>query len=326
MVSIVWNYSNYQSSKWVCSGVSTWWFIQHTEPERDYTESSESIIYLLQPLAQGRLVNNDGNNQINVTAARVHCWLLQQAPPKALYPTGRGGGIKSRAFISPEANGVHTSSVLVTIQRPREANLHQYGSWSGGVVHFKLLLHASRLQQEKQHQLGVEVGNVREQTSRNNWTVHWNKRQDNHHLAIAKLLLTSEAECVDPYVQLIPYFCGNHEKCRQKQHWKWALERAKKNVQNNFAFIGLLEDEALSIKLLEWTLPTFFTGAADVYRKRSADLMRRSKTSNKPHVTDWAKEYLKAQLAPEYELYQLIKRIFYYKIAKLGFEDISPIH
>ena len=78
------------------------------------------------------------------------------------------------------------------------------------------------------------------------------------------LIYKLEPECTDPYVQLIPYFCGNAEKCREKQHWKWALERAKKNVQNNFAFIGLLEDEALSIKLLEWTLPTFFTGAGEV--------------------------------------------------------------
>ena len=60
-----------------------------------------------------------------------------------------------------------------------------------------------------------------------------------------------------------------------------------------------------------------------VYRKRSAELMRKSKTSNKPHVEKWAKEYLEGRLSAEYELYQLIKRIFYYKITKLGFEDIQ---
>lgn len=51
----------------------------------------------------------------------------------------------------------------------------------------------------------------------------------------------SEPECINPYSQLIPYFCGNVEKCRQHKSWAWALERAKKNVQNNFAVIGLLE-------------------------------------------------------------------------------------
>jgi len=60
---------------------------------------------------------------------------------------------------------------------------------------------------------------------------------------------------------LIPYFCGNIEKCRSKKNWDWALERAKKNVQGNFAVIGLLEEEEKSIRLLEWTLPTFFDGA-----------------------------------------------------------------
>ena len=70
-----------------------------------------------------------------------------------------------------------------------------------------------------------------------------------------------DPECSSPYLQLIPYFCGNIEKCRSKKNWDWALERAKKNVQGNFAVIGLLEEEEKSIRLLEWTLPTFFDGA-----------------------------------------------------------------
>ena len=70
-----------------------------------------------------------------------------------------------------------------------------------------------------------------------------------------------DPECSSPYLQLIPYFCGNIEKCRSKKNWDWALEHSKKNVQANFAVIGLLEEEEKSIRLLEWTLPTFFDGA-----------------------------------------------------------------
>ena len=51
--------------------------------------------------------------------------------------------------------------------------------------------------------------------------------------------------------------------------------------------------------------------------------MRKSKTSNKPKVEPWAKQFLETRLADEYELYDLIKRIFYYKVAKLGFDEIE---
>ena len=60
-----------------------------------------------------------------------------------------------------------------------------------------------------------------------------------------------------------------------------------------------------------------------IKRKRSAELMRKSKTSNKPKVEPWAKQFLESRLADEYELYDLIKRIFYYKVAKLGFDEIE---
>ena len=60
---------------------------------------------------------------------------------------------------------------------------------------------------------------------------------------------------------------------------------------------------------------------SEYFTKHRNALHEKSKTSNKPVVSKWAKEFLKDKLREEYELYDLIRRIFYYKIGKLGFDD-----
>ena len=62
-------------------------------------------------------------------------------------------------------------------------------------------------------------------------------------------------------------------------------------------------------------------GFSDIYVKHKKSLHERSKTSNKPPVSNWARAFLQEKLKPEYELYNIIKRIFYYKVRKLGFEN-----
>ena len=65
------------------------------------------------------------------------------------------------------------------------------------------------------------------------------------------------------------------------------------------------------------------TESREYYNRKKNDLKSRSKTNDKPEVEKWAKEYLRSKLQDEYELYNLIKRIFYYKIGKLGFDDFK---
>ena len=65
------------------------------------------------------------------------------------------------------------------------------------------------------------------------------------------------------------------------------------------------------------------TKSREYYNRKKNDLKSRSKTNDKPEVEKWAKEYLRSKLQDEYELYNLIKRIFYYKIGKLGFDDFK---
>ena len=83
----------------------------------------------------------------------------------------------------------------------------------------------------------------------------------------------------------------------------------------------LKKEEAKSIRLLEWTLPTFFSGASEFYSAHRQKLHEKSRTSHKPNVSEWAKEFLQEKLKYEYDLYYLIRRIFFYKIGKLGFDE-----
>jgi len=83
-------------------------------------------------------------------------------------------------------------------------------------------------------------------------------------------------------------------------------------VQGNFDF-GKLMPHELCPK----------TESREYYNRKKNDLKSRSKTNDKPEVEKWAKEYLRSKLQDEYELYNLIKRIFYYKIGKLGFDDFK---
>lgn len=50
----------------------------------------------------------------------------------------------------------------------------------------------------------------------------------------------------------------------------YALQKAKANVEQHYAVVGVLEELELSLKVLEKYVPLFFDGALDVYKGRSA--------------------------------------------------------
>ena len=59
----------------------------------------------------------------------------------------------------------------------------------------------------------------------------------------------------------------------------------------------------------------------EYYHAKKHELQEKTRTNEKPKVEKWAKEFLHEKLQAEYDLYALIKRVFYYKIGKLGFDD-----
>lgn len=63
---------------------------------------------------------------------------------------------------------------------------------------------------------------------------------------------------------LQPYFCGQHDECMVVGS-KWALNRAKANIDRWFPVVAVLERMTQSLRVLQHFLPKFFSGAPRVY-------------------------------------------------------------
>ncbi|CAH2250789.1 Hypothetical predicted protein [Pelobates cultripes] len=82
---------------------------------------------------------------------------------------------------------------------------------------------------------------------------------------INECILKNYAECSNPRLfYIIPYFCGQHPKCRDPG--EWALERAKQNVNENFLLVGILEELEDVLLLLERFLPHYFKDVMTIYK------------------------------------------------------------
>ncbi|KAI4801975.1 hypothetical protein KUCAC02_019839 [Chaenocephalus aceratus] len=80
-------------------------------------------------------------------------------------------------------------------------------------------------------------------------------KDDERYLDINVCILENYPECSNPRVfYIIPYFCGQHPRCREPG--VWALERAKQNVQENYLLVGILE-ELEDVLLLIYKSPDY---------------------------------------------------------------------
>ncbi|XP_067135203.1 uronyl 2-sulfotransferase-like [Centruroides vittatus] len=100
-------------------------------------------------------------------------------------------------------------------------------------------------------------------------------------------------------VLLLPYFCGQDERCLILNH-PWALRTAKSNMERYYAVVGVVEEMNVTLRVLEATLPVFFKGAWEVYHNLS---VRKNQNRQKEHVSEDLKAALRANLTSEYELY-----------------------
>ena len=64
--------------------------------------------------------------------------------------------------------------------------------------------------------------------------------------------------------KLQPYFCGQSDECMIVGS-KLALDRAKANIDRWFPVVAVLERMTQSLRVLEYVLPKFFSGASRVY-------------------------------------------------------------
>ncbi|XP_028350137.1 uronyl 2-sulfotransferase isoform X2 [Physeter macrocephalus] len=89
--------------------------------------------------------------------------------------------------------------------------------------------------------------------------------QEERYLDINECILANYPECSNPRLfYIIPYFCGQHPRCREPG--EWALERAKLNVNENFLLVGILEELEDVLLLLERFLPHYFKGVLSIYK------------------------------------------------------------
>lgn len=115
-------------------------------------------------------------------------------------------------------------------------------------------------------------------------------------------------ECLMPYWQIVPYFCGQDKRCYERS--QWATDEAKSNIEKYYLFVGTLEDLDSSLKLLQHLLPTFFSGALDASSDTaSSDMKHDTLTKNKKETSEETKLFLRTQtsLKYEYQLYDFVR-------------------
>ena len=92
----------------------------------------------------------------------------------------------------------------------------------------------------------------------------------------------------------IAYLCGQESFCREVGS-REALARAKRNVEQAYPVVGVLEQLDATLEVLEARLPQFFDGARDLYYGKLKGVLRkildnlyiqsRTKTANKTEAT-----------------------------------------
>jgi len=124
-------------------------------------------------------------------------------------------------------------------------------------------------------------------------------------------------ECTNPYWQVVPYFCGNYPGCMSRS--RWAVERAKHNIDNNYLFVGTIEDLDTSLEILEYIAPQYFKNAKKLYHENPENqkVKKETKTKNKQPTSEETKKFLREQtsLMLEYELYNFVN-LKMYNLAK----------
>ncbi|XP_061900612.1 uronyl 2-sulfotransferase a isoform X2 [Entelurus aequoreus] len=148
-------------------------------------------------------------------------------------------------------------------------------------------------------------------------------KDDERYLDINVCILDNYPECSNPRVfYLIPYFCGQHTKCREPG--PWALERAKQNVLEQFLLVGILEELEDVLLLLERLLPHYFTGVLNIYKspdhKKSGNM---TGTIRKHTPTLEALQVLYQRMSYEYDFYNFVRDQFHLMKKKIGLKSVA---
>ena len=127
-------------------------------------------------------------------------------------------------------------------------------------------------------------------------------------------------ECSSNY--LSRWFCGMDPVCSTNS--REVLELAKKNMRDEFAFVGLTSEMKLSFAILQTILPEFFGAEdmpTDICNKCKKDTARDGSVAPKPALVSDKNRKLIANInAMDMELYDFAVGLFWKKAGACGFE------
>ncbi|XP_064411418.1 uronyl 2-sulfotransferase a [Latimeria chalumnae] len=136
-------------------------------------------------------------------------------------------------------------------------------------------------------------------------------KDEERYLDIDECILDNYPECSNPRLfYVIPFFCGQHPKCREPG--LWALERAKQNVNENFLLVGILEELEDVLLILERLLPHYFKDVISIYKSPGyKKLGNMTVTVKKQTPSPEAIQVLYQRMKYEYDFYYFVREKFH---------------
>ncbi|XP_046868220.1 heparan sulfate 2-O-sulfotransferase pipe-like [Drosophila willistoni] len=91
-----------------------------------------------------------------------------------------------------------------------------------------------------------------------------------------------------------------------------AIQRAKQNVERDFAVVGSWEDVNVTLAVLEHYIPRFFRGVTDLYYEpKGLAYLPRNTNHWKPHISEKIKNMMRPNFTQEYDFYYFCKQRLY---------------
>ena len=110
------------------------------------------------------------------------------------------------------------------------------------------------------------------------------------------------------------FFCGTEDFC--KSDAKKALKRAKENILNHYATVGLLEHFLLTLKIIQRRLPYFLPVVPE--EPTHLKLNEGKKKLNSSSVSEEMIEKIKQANKADMELYEFVTEIFWKQVKACG--------
>ena len=110
------------------------------------------------------------------------------------------------------------------------------------------------------------------------------------------------------------FFCGTEDFC--KNDAKKALKRAKENILNHYATVGLLEHFLLTLKIIQRRLPYFLPVVPE--EPTHLKLNEGKKILNSSSVSEEMIEKIKQANKADMELYEFVTEIFWKQVKACG--------